>query len=60
MEFFGQSLPDGNSFIQSLYFYWLLAELIVMLLNRKRRALHDFVAGTVVISLRKPVNEPLN
>lgn len=60
MGFFSQSLPDGNSFIQSLYFYWLLAELIVLLINRKRRALHDFIAGTVVISLRKPVNEPLN
>jgi uncharacterized RDD family membrane protein YckC len=28
---------------------WNLSELIVLLTNRKRRALHDFIAGTVVI-----------
>lgn len=31
---------------------WTWSEFIVLLTNRKRRALHDFVAGTVVI--RKP------
>ena len=31
---------------------WLLLELITMLTNDKRRALHDFIAGSVVI--RKP------
>ena len=28
---------------------WTGSELIVLLLNEKRRALHDFIAGTVVI-----------
>ena len=28
---------------------WLLLELVTMLTNRKRRALHDFIAGTVVV-----------
>jgi uncharacterized RDD family membrane protein YckC len=28
---------------------WGWSELIVLLLNEKRRALHDFIAGTVVI-----------
>jgi len=28
---------------------WMCSEFIVLLTNRKRRALHDFVAGTVVI-----------
>jgi uncharacterized RDD family membrane protein YckC len=28
---------------------WFWGELIVLLFNRKRRALHDFIAGTVVI-----------
>lgn len=28
---------------------WFLAEIITMLTNKKRRALHDFLAGTVVI-----------
>lgn len=28
---------------------WVWGELIVLLTNRKRRALHDFIAGTIVI-----------
>ena len=28
---------------------WTWSELAVMMTNRKRRALHDFIAGTVVI-----------
>lgn len=29
---------------------WMWSEVVVMLFNHKRRALHDFIAGTVVIS----------
>lgn len=28
---------------------WMWSELVVLLTNRKRRALHDFIAGTVVV-----------
>ncbi len=28
---------------------WIWGELVVLLTNRKRRALHDFIAGTVVV-----------
>jgi uncharacterized RDD family membrane protein YckC len=28
---------------------WFLAEVLTMFTNRKRRALHDFIAGTVVV-----------
>jgi uncharacterized RDD family membrane protein YckC len=28
---------------------WIWSELVTMLFNRKRRALHDFIAGTVVV-----------
>jgi uncharacterized RDD family membrane protein YckC len=28
---------------------WILSEMIVLLFNKKKRALHDFIAGTVVI-----------
>ena len=31
---------------------WVWGELIVLLTNRKRRALHDFIAGTVVVHNR--------
>ncbi len=40
---------------------WIWSEFIVMLTNKKRRALHDFIAGTVVIrkeSLNKAFNSP--
>ena len=34
---------------------WVWGELLVLLTNRKRRALHDFLAGTVVIRKRRPL-----
>jgi len=36
-----------------LYAVWVYGELIVLLTNKKRRALHDFLAGTVVIRSAK-------
>lgn len=33
---------------------WVWSEFVVMMTNRKRRALHDFIAGTVVISTKAP------
>ncbi len=40
-----------------LQFLWPLLELITMLFNRRRRAIHDFIAGTVVIRyLRHPAH----
>jgi len=32
---------------------WFWSEAIVMLLNRERRALHDFIADTMVVDVRK-------
>jgi uncharacterized RDD family membrane protein YckC len=32
---------------------WFLLELVTMLFNRKRRAIHDFIAGSVVIRLER-------
>jgi hypothetical protein len=31
---------------------WVGSEMIVMLFNRQRRALHDFIAGTLVVKTR--------
>ena len=28
---------------------WMLSEFVVLLMNKRRRALHDYLAGTVVI-----------
>ena len=40
--------------------FWLTAEAITMLTNKRRRAIHDFVAGTVVVrtNLEKPAVQP--
>ena len=35
---------------------WLILEAAVLLANRKRRTLHDFIAGTVVV--RRPRSRP--
>ena len=32
---------------------WYMSEIAVMMLNGKRRALHDFIAGTVIINGRR-------
>jgi len=40
-----------DDFMQPWASTWLWMELITMLSNRKRRAIHDFIAGTVVIRL---------
>jgi len=32
---------------------WIWSEFVVMMTNRKRRALHDFIAGTVVLVMPK-------
>jgi uncharacterized RDD family membrane protein YckC len=42
-----------DDFMQPWASIWLWIELITMLSNRKRRAVHDFIAGTVVIKLNK-------
>jgi uncharacterized RDD family membrane protein YckC len=36
-----------------LSYAWILSELVVLLTNRRRRALHDFVAGTVVVQTER-------
>jgi len=51
------SLANGEELIGSKAFWllsalpalWFLAEVVTMLTNEKRRALHDFIAGTVVV-----------
>ena len=36
---------------------WVWSEVVVLLFNRKRRALHDFIAGSVVVETSEPVKE---
>jgi uncharacterized RDD family membrane protein YckC len=41
--------PGWYKPVQILLQVWIWSEFIVMLTNAKRRALHDFIAGTVVV-----------
>jgi len=41
--------PSWYRPLQTAQNIWVWGELIVLLTNRKRRALHDFIAGTVVV-----------
>ena len=42
-------LNEYSSFSDNPIFWWTLIELITMLLNSKRRALHDFIAKSIVV-----------
>ncbi|HEU5179868.1 MAG TPA: RDD family protein [Candidatus Polarisedimenticolia bacterium] len=46
------ALAPGFATIQLVNNLWVWSEFLVLLTNRKRRALHDFLAGTVVV--RRP------
>ena len=48
----GKTLDTSNTYLMLITFlpcFWFLAEVLTMMTNKKRRALHDFIAGTVVI-----------
>jgi uncharacterized RDD family membrane protein YckC len=49
--------PTWRGPVNVLNQIWIWSEFVVMLTNRKRRALHDFIAGTVVI--RRGVGVPV-
>jgi uncharacterized RDD family membrane protein YckC len=43
---------DGfNGFAATPFFIWTLLEIITMLTNNKRRAIHDFIAKSVVVKM---------
>ncbi|MCF6313899.1 MAG: RDD family protein [Verrucomicrobiales bacterium] len=41
--------PDWFFWINLLMQIWVWSELIVLLFNKRKRAIHDYIAGTVVI-----------
>ena len=54
-----QESIDSNYWITKIPMIWFWAEVITMLTNDRRRAIHDFIAGTVVIrtNIKKEVCE---
>lgn len=49
MQIIESAAPSWHEPIQILLQFWIWSEFIVMLANKKRRAIHDFIAGTLVI-----------
>lgn len=48
-EHFKSLKPNWYPYADWLHSIWLWSEIIVILLNKRKRALHDYIAGTVVI-----------
>ncbi len=49
----------NTGFIGLTMSIWFLLELVTMFLNKKRRALHDFIAGSVVVDVNEMKREEL-
>lgn len=48
-EYLESLSPPFEEFINSAIQTWIWSELMVLQFNRKRRAIHDYIAGTVVV-----------
>jgi len=46
--------PAMFRWAQQIGLYWGVLELVTMLLNEQRRALHDYIAKTVVVRVERP------
>jgi len=55
---------ENSSFGEYLFLFssfgWFLAELVSMLFNKKRRAIHDFLANSVVIDVKEYSRTEIN
>ncbi|MFI5343851.1 MAG: RDD family protein [Chlamydiales bacterium] len=54
----GELAPIWYKSVTYLNHIWMWSEFLVMMTNRKRRALHDFIAGTIVIKTATKVLTP--
>ncbi len=52
-------MPKWILVLGSIQFIWFILEVITMLSNKKRRALHDYIAGSVVCRLSKKTIQPI-
>ncbi len=52
LQVYGASQPAWGQWVGYVLWLWLLTTAIVMLCNNRRRALHDYIAGTVVLRER--------
>lgn len=42
-------MPQWNTPLRVVSYLWVSSEFVVLLFNKRRRAIHDFIAGTVVL-----------
>jgi uncharacterized RDD family membrane protein YckC len=52
VKFLADLKPNWLLWLDRFIDVWIWSEFVVMLFNKKRRAIHDFIAGTMVISTR--------
>jgi uncharacterized RDD family membrane protein YckC len=53
LELLGAKTGSWTDILNWLLLAWTLSELVVLLFNEKRRAIHDYIAGTVVVHTRE-------
>jgi hypothetical protein len=49
MQAMSRSAPSWNVGVTGLSYVWWIATAITLAANRRKRAIHDFIAGTVVV-----------
>ncbi len=49
------AFPSGFFVLKATTWLWCLAEVISLLVTRTRRAIHDFMAGTIVVEEKTPI-----
>jgi hypothetical protein len=49
MQVMGKSAPGWNNYLTGFMYVWMVASAITLAANQRKRAIHDFVAGTVVL-----------
>jgi len=48
-EYVASLIPPWHQAVEPIYWFWFWSEVVVLLFNERKRALHDIIAGTVVI-----------
>ena len=49
-KWMAHDMPSWHYHIQLFQTVWVWSEFIVLLCNKRKRALHDYIAGTVVVN----------
>lgn len=57
-QLLGERGPDWGRYVRYASNIWYWSEFLTMLFNTRRRALHDYIAGTVVVNESAAAAEP--